>query len=50
MAHYRHLPVWKAAMDLAVQLEPCGSGGSRKAIRAYRRSHDKQPYQLFTFD
>ena len=26
MAHYRHLPVWKAALDLAVHLDtPCGA-------------------------
>lgn len=33
MAHYRHLPVWKAAMDLAVHLAHfCGSGGSRETF------------------
>ena len=31
MAHYRHLPVWKAAMDLAVHLE--------HAVRRFPRYH-----------
>lgn len=31
MAHYRHLPVWKAALDLAVHLE--------HAVRRFPRYH-----------
>ncbi|MEN9372684.1 MAG: hypothetical protein RIR79_236 [Pseudomonadota bacterium] len=31
MAHYRHLPIWKAAMDLAVHLE--------HAVRRFPRYH-----------
>ena len=31
MAHYRHLPIWKAAMDLAVHLE--------HAVRRFARYH-----------
>ena len=40
MAHYRHLPVWKAAMDLAVHLE--------HAVRRFGKTPSPPRYHKYT--
>ena len=40
MAHYRHLPVWKAAMDLAVHLE---HAVRRFPLNPYSATIESQP-------
>lgn len=31
MAHYHHLLIWKSALDLAMHLGPCWSGGCHES-------------------
>ena len=40
MAHYRHLPIWKAAMDLAVHLE--------HAVRRFGKTPSPPRYHKYT--
>jgi hypothetical protein len=40
MAHYRHLPVWKAALDLAVHLE--------HAVRRFGKTPSPPRYHKYT--
>ena len=40
MAHYRHLPVWKAALDLAVHLE--------HAVRRFGKAQSPPRYHKYT--